>query len=155
MEIASLKIENFRGVRDGTVRFSPHTVLVGANNCGKTTVIEALALLFGRDRMIRQLTEHDFHGSDPQAQDRIRLTATVIGFDEDNPAEHPDWFREDRGIVKWWNPEAGTVMAARTEPQWKLACQIAPLARGAKAPPRVPRLNRSTPPTWPTKQADP
>ena len=129
MEIASLKIENFRGVRDGTVRFSPHTVLVGANNCGKTTVIEALALLFGRDRMIRQLTEHDFHGSDPQAQDRIRLTATVIGFDDDNPAEHPDWFREDRGIVKWWNPAAGNVMAARTDPQWKLACQIAFSAR--------------------------
>lgn len=44
MEIASLKIENFRGVQSGNIRFSPHTVLVGANNCGKTTVIEALAL---------------------------------------------------------------------------------------------------------------
>jgi putative ATP-dependent endonuclease of the OLD family len=129
MEITSLKIENFRGVRDGAVRFSPHTVLVGANNCGKTTVIEALALLFGRDRMIRQLTEHDFYGSDPLPQDRIRLTATVIGFHEDNPVEHPDWFRDDRGIVKWWNPAAGTVMPARTNPEWKLACQIAFSAR--------------------------
>jgi len=129
MEIASLKIENFRGVRDGLVRFSPHTVLVGANNCGKTTVIEALALLFGRDRMIRQLTEHDFHGSNPQPPDRIRLTATVIGFHEDDPSQHPDWFRDDRGIVKWWNPATGTVHPARTEPPWKLACQIAFSAR--------------------------
>jgi putative ATP-dependent endonuclease of OLD family len=72
MEIASLRLKNFRGVREGVMRFSPHTVLVGANNCGKTTVIEALALLFGRDRMIRQLTEHDFHGSNPQPQDRVR-----------------------------------------------------------------------------------
>src|SRR5262245_17376427 len=55
LQIAKLKIENFRGVREGTVQFSPHTVFVGANNCGKTTVVEALALLFGRDRMIRQL----------------------------------------------------------------------------------------------------
>ncbi len=30
MEIASLKIENFRGVQEGMIRFSPHTVLVGA-----------------------------------------------------------------------------------------------------------------------------
>ena len=37
VEIASLQIENFRGVRNGTIRFSAHTVLVGANNCGKTT----------------------------------------------------------------------------------------------------------------------
>lgn len=129
MEIASLKIENFRGVREGTVRFSPNTVLVGANNCGKTTVIEALALLFGRDRMIRQLTEHDFNGSNPHPPDRIRLTATVIGFHDEDPAQHPDWFRDDRGIVKWWNETTGVVMAARTNPEWRLACQIAFSAR--------------------------
>lgn len=129
MEIASLKIENFRGVQNGMIRFSPHTVLVGANNCGKTTVIEALALLFGRDRMIRQLTEHDFHGSNPQPADRIRLTATVMGFHDDDPSQHPDWFREDRGIVKWWNAANGTVHPARTDPAWKLACQIAFSAR--------------------------
>lgn len=129
MEIASLKIDNFRGVREGTVRFTSHTVLVGPNNCGKTTVIEALALLLGRDRMVRQLTEHDFHGSNPQPQDRIRLIATVIHFDGDDPAHHPDWFREDRGIVKWWDPATGAVMPARTNPAWKLACQIAFAAR--------------------------
>lgn len=129
MEIASLKIENFRGVQNGIIRFSPHTVLVGANNCGKTSVIEALALLFGRDRMIRQLTEHDFHGSNPQPADRIRLTATIIGFHEDDPAQHPDWFRDDRGIVKWWNAATGTVHPVRTDPAWRLACQIAFSAR--------------------------
>ena len=129
MEIASLRIENFRGVQNGRIRFSPHTVLVGANNCGKTTVIEALALLFGRDRMIRQLTEHDFHGSNPQPQDRIRLMATVIDFQDDDPAQHPDWFRDGRGIVKWWNPTEATVHPERTDPTWKLASQIAFSAR--------------------------
>ena len=90
MEIAGLEIENFRGVQNGRIRFSPHTVLVGANNCGKTTVIEALALLFGRDRMVRKLTEHDFHGSNPQPADRIRLTATDIGFNGDDQANTPE-----------------------------------------------------------------
>jgi putative ATP-dependent endonuclease of the OLD family len=129
MQIANLTIENFRGIREGTVRFGSHTVYIGPNNCGKTTVIEALALLFGRDRMIRPLTEHDFFGSDPEPVDRIRLIATVIGFQDDDPAQHTDWFREDRGIVKWWNPDNGTVMPERTEPHWKLACQVAFAAR--------------------------
>ncbi|MBA4338759.1 MAG: chromosome partitioning protein [Hyphomonas sp.] len=129
MEIVSLRIENFRGVQNGMIRFSPHTVLVGANNCGKTSVIEALALLFGRDRMVRQLTEHDFYGSNPQPADRIRLTATVIGFQDDDPDQNPDWFRNERGIPKWWNAESGTVHPARTDPAWKLACQIAFSAR--------------------------
>lgn len=129
MQIAKLEIENFRGIREGVIRFSPHTVLVGSNNCGKTTVVEALTLLFGRDRMVRQLTEHDFYGSNPQAPDRIRLVATVIGFDDDDPAQHMDWFRDDRGIVKWWNPINGAVMPARTDPSWKLACQVAFAAR--------------------------
>lgn len=125
VQIAKLEIENFRGIREGVVHFSPHTVLVGPNNCGKTTVIEALALLFGRDRMIRQLTEHDFYGSNPQPADRVRLVATVIGFEGDDPTQHMDWFREDRGIVKWWDPVNGAVMPARNDPAWPLACQVA------------------------------
>lgn len=129
LQIASLGIENFRGIRDGTVRFGAHTVLIGPNNCGKTTVIEALALLFGRDRMVRPLTEHDFFGSDPQPVDRIHLVATVIGFEGDDPSQHMDWFREDRGIVKWWNPGNGIVMPERSAPEWRLACQVAFAAR--------------------------
>lgn len=129
MRIAKLEIENFRGIRNGVICFSPHTVLVGPNNCGKTTVIEALALLFGRDRMIRQLTEHDFYGSNPQPADRIRLVGTVIGFESDDPAQHMDWFREDRGIIKWWDPVNGAVMPVRNDPAWPLACQVAFAAR--------------------------
>jgi putative ATP-dependent endonuclease of the OLD family len=45
MLIAQLDITNFRGIREGRVRFGTFTVLIGANNCGKTTITEALALL--------------------------------------------------------------------------------------------------------------
>lgn len=67
MRIANLRIENFRGVKSGFVQFGRHPVLVGDNNTGKTTLIEALALVLGRDRLVRELTEHDFFGSYPQA----------------------------------------------------------------------------------------
>ncbi len=129
MQIFDLRIENFRGVRTGYVRFGPHTVFVGPNNCGKTTVIEALALLFGRDRLIRNLTEHDFYGADPAPADRIRLIATITGFRNDDPAEHVDWFRDDRGVPKWLDPSTGRVNARRENPAWRLACQIAFAAR--------------------------
>ena len=59
MQIADLRIENFRGIRTGHILFGPHTVSIGQNNCGKTTVIEALAVLFGPDRMVRDLAEHE------------------------------------------------------------------------------------------------
>lgn len=129
LQIAKLEIEKFRGIQKGTIHFSRHTVFVGANNCGKTTVVEALALLFGRDRMIRQLTEHDFYGGNPQPPDRIHLVATIIDFEGDDPAQHLDWFRDDRGIVKWWNPANGEVLPERMDPSWRLACQIAFSAR--------------------------
>ena len=129
MLIADLQIENFRGIRTGRVRFGRHTLFFGPNNCGKTTVIEALALLFGRDRMVRPLSEHDFFGSDPQPADRIRLIATIIGFEGDDPTDHSDWFRDDRGVPKWWNPTAGVLSSTRDDPTWSLACQIGFCAR--------------------------
>ncbi len=124
MQIAQLWIQNFRGIREARIAFGSHTVFIGPNNCGKTTIIEALALLLGRDRMVRTLTEHDFHGSDPAPADRIKLVATVIGFRDENPGEHPDWFRDDRGVPKWWNPETGTVSPVRENERCRLACQI-------------------------------
>ena len=72
MKVALLEIENFRGVRTGKVWFRDHTVLIGPNNSGKTTIVEALALVLGRDRLVRTLTEHDFFGSSPRPGDRIK-----------------------------------------------------------------------------------
>lgn len=97
------------------MRFGPHTVFVGPNNCGKTTVLEALALLFGRDRMVRALTEYDFFGGNPQPADRIRLVATIIDFGGDEPADHTDWFRDNRAVIKWWNPTTHAVSPIRDE----------------------------------------
>jgi putative ATP-dependent endonuclease of OLD family len=129
MQVAKLEISNFRGIQEGEICFRDHTVLVGPNNCGKTTVIEALALLFGRERMIRRLTEHDFHGSNPAPADRIKLVATITGFTDDNPGHHLDWFRDDRGVVKWFDPVTGNVHPNRDDTGWELACQVAFAAR--------------------------
>lgn len=102
MWVRQLRIENFRGVKSALVDFSERqTILVGPNGAGKSTVLETFALLFGRDRLVRTLTEHDFHGSDPQAGDRIRFVATITGFSSNVAADHSQWFSERRGVPKW------------------------------------------------------
>ncbi len=129
MRVATLKIENFRGVRTGFVRFGKHPVLVGDNNAGKTTIIEALTLLLGRDRLVRELTEHDFYGSRPQAADRIKLVATISDFPNDDPEQSSQWFREGRAVVKWLDETTGAVHPIRDNQAWRLCCQIAVQAR--------------------------
>lgn len=63
MRVRRLKILNFRGVAEGLVDFTGHTLLVGGNNVGKSTVCEALDLVLGPERIFRRpvIDEHDFH----------------------------------------------------------------------------------------------
>ena len=129
MRIADLSIRNFRGIREGRISFGRHTVLVGPNSSGKTTVIEALTTLFGRDRLIRTLTEHDFFGCDPQPADRIQIVATVVDFAPNTPDDHLDWFRPDRAVPKWYNAATGQLHADKVDEGNLLAAQIGFAAR--------------------------
>lgn len=129
MHIVQLKISGFRGVRSAEISLGRHVVLVGPNNSGKTTIIEALALLFGRDRLLRRLTEHDFHGSAPDETARILCIATVTGFTPNDPQHHPFWFSAERGVEKWFDPNAKTLMAAPDAQHTDLAVQIGFAAR--------------------------
>lgn len=63
MQIRRLKMKNFRSVANGEILFSGHTILIGSNSVGKSTVCEALELLLGPDRLSRPnaIDEHDFH----------------------------------------------------------------------------------------------
>jgi putative ATP-dependent endonuclease of the OLD family len=129
MKIAALTIENFRGIRSGKVVFRDHTVLVGPNNTGKTSIVEALVLVLGRDRLVRDLTEHDFYGSNPQPADRIKIVTTITGFATEDFTALPDWFRDGRGVPVWFDPETGDVVPEKTYDRQTLACQIAFMAR--------------------------
>lgn len=49
MKIKSLKIENFRGIVDETIEFDPSfTVFAGRNGGGKSTILEAIAIMLSR-----------------------------------------------------------------------------------------------------------
>lgn len=86
MKIRQLEIKNFRGISAGTVVFQQHTLLVGGNNIGKSTVCEALELVLGPERLYRRpvIDEHDFHhgeymdASSSPLEIRIRAVLTDL-----------------------------------------------------------------------------
>lgn len=77
---------------------------------------------------MRQLTEHDFYGADPQPRDRIRIIATVTDFQPNDPSEHQDWFQDRRAVPKWLDRK-GELHPEQDDEKWKLACEIAYCAR--------------------------
>lgn len=90
MKARYLRIKNFRGIEHGEVHFQPHTLLVGGNNVGKSTICEALDLVLGPERLYRRpvIDEHDFYhgrylddGGDP-IDVRIDLVLTDLADEE-------------------------------------------------------------------------
>lgn len=51
MQVARVHVENFRGIVSAKPDLAKHVVLLGDNNTGKTTVLEALGLVLGPDRL--------------------------------------------------------------------------------------------------------
>ena len=108
MRVCQIELNGFRGIQSGKVTFPEHGVLFGANNAGKSSIIDALSLLFERDRMSRQLCDWDFFGGDPKPHARITIIGTLTGFAEegkDDPTNFPKWFNGNAARPVWWSPE--------------------------------------------------
>lgn len=128
MRVLALDIQGFRGISNGQLIFPDQVALVGPNGSGKSSIIDALSLVFGRQKLVHNLTEHDFTGSCPQPSDRIRIVATVGGFPSNNPDNNTNWFRSGRSVEKWWNPETKSLFPEEG-PETLLCTQIGYAAR--------------------------
>lgn len=129
MRVLAVEISGFRGVRNARIVFSQHAALVGPNGSGKSTILDALSLAFGRTQLVRELTEHDFFGSNPVETTRFRIVATVGGFSTEEPDDLQDWFRDGRGIPKWWNARTHSVEPQPSADAATLCVQIGLAAR--------------------------
>ncbi len=127
MRVCKVELQNFRGIQRGSVVLPQHAVLLGANNVGKSTIVEALALLFARERMVRPISDWDFFGGSPKPESRFYIIATVTDFSSNDPTALPDWFiGESAGRPSWWNDETSTLSAeADPPPDTQLATQLA------------------------------
>ena len=81
---------NFRGINSATLDFDGHTLLLGMNNVGKSTVCEALDLVLGPDRLAKfpPVEEFDFYNARYLAADGetpvpIEIEATLIMLSEE------------------------------------------------------------------------
>ena len=86
MKISRLQICNFRGIKETTLLLPDHVVLVGDNNIGKSTILEAIDLVLGPDRLSRQspINEHDFYNGQYLSPDS---SSTTISSDQTPPDE--------------------------------------------------------------------
>jgi putative ATP-dependent endonuclease of OLD family len=79
MRITHLKIENFRSIRSLDLRLGDTTVFIGANNSGKTAILDAVRIVLTRRWGQRGtgFTEHDVHRPDETGDPRTLPPVTV------------------------------------------------------------------------------
>ena len=103
MKISRLKIIHFRGISKAKLFFHGHSVLVGDNNVGKSTILEAIDLVLGPERLskIPVIDEHDFYAGDYISDEepiKIEIEATIIDLNENQ-------LRHFRNNIEWWDDE--------------------------------------------------
>lgn len=87
MRLSRLEASWFRSLRSARVDFrSSASVLVGANNAGKSNILRALDLVLNPDvgRQRNAINQYDFHNADVSNQ--IRLVVTLTDFNDEEIA---------------------------------------------------------------------
>jgi len=116
MRIRQLSLSNFRSIARGQLLFSDHTLLLGGNSVGKSTVCEALDLLLGPERLRRMppVDEHDFHArrylDDEGNSVPIELEVVLTDLTD-------DLVRQYRGHIEYWDAEKGELLTEANQPE--------------------------------------
>jgi putative ATP-dependent endonuclease of OLD family len=109
MRIIRINIENFRSIKCGEIFLPAHGVFVGDNNIGKSTLLEAIDLCMGPERMHRYpiIDEHDFYAGSYLDSDSkpisIKIEVTVIELNE----EQETYFKDH---LEWWDHSANKLI---------------------------------------------
>lgn len=109
MKIARIKISNFRGIKSAELLLPDHVVLVGDNNTGKSSVLEAIDLVIGPERLRRSspIDEHDFYAGEyigtDEAPIAITVEVVVIGLSNEQILHFGNH-------IEWWNTETATLL---------------------------------------------
>src|SRR5690606_5078744 len=91
MIVKTITLQNYRGFTAPTkIVLDKHSLVIGPNGIGKTSILGALRLLLGRERMYKELDEYDWPQGSPIDDEgnevEIRISAVITGLtqqDED------------------------------------------------------------------------
>jgi len=131
MLLTNLKIENYRGIKSLELDLAPTTVLVGENNCGKTTVLHALRASLsslrssGRASPFEEFDLHfDSRTADPSTAPPIVITLT---FEEKTAGEWPDEVEQrlggDGGVIALVPPDDQSRVQLRVSAEYSKVTQ--------------------------------
>lgn len=131
MLLTSLRIEHYRGIKSLDLALGPNTVLVGENNCGKTTVLHALRACLYTLRSASRASafeEFDLHfdsrAADPTTAPPIVITLT---FEEATAGEWSDEVEQrlggDGGVIALMPPDDRSRVQLRVTGQYSSVTQ--------------------------------
>lgn len=106
MYLARVQVENFRGISSTDVSMSGDTVLLGDNNSGKSTLLEAIELALGADRLFRRpvIDEHDFYAGRYRDQE-VRVEVMLVDLDDELQSRF-------RNHLEYWDASTGTLLTS-------------------------------------------
>jgi putative ATP-dependent endonuclease of OLD family len=86
--VEKVRISNFRSLKNIEINLAPLTLLVGANNAGKTSLLKAINLCLGVDR--RHILKEDFNLSpdDDGREKKIKIDIRIIPVDDKGKREN-------------------------------------------------------------------
>lgn len=101
MKIKSVRIRNFRSIKEQTVELGNYTCFVGANGSGKSNVLHALNVFFGESDIpgldTRALGEEDFHNKN--TAEPVEITITFSDLSPEAKQELAHYVRLDQLVV--------------------------------------------------------
>lgn len=110
MHLVRVRVRNFRGIAYGEVHLDGHTAFIGDNNAGKSTLLEAVDLVLGPERLSRRpvIDEHDFYAGtyvDPAKNEVVPIQVEVIvaGLSDEQ-------LRHFRDHIEWWDTQTKALL---------------------------------------------
>lgn len=98
MQLIKVQIHNFRGIVDETIRLKAYSLLVGPNNSGKSTVLNAIRAFYGEHKFAKKDDMPLSGASDSESWIELSFKLTVEEYDSlaDHYKVEPDTLRVRR-----------------------------------------------------------
>lgn len=96
MKLTHISIHNFRGIIDASMTFHPYALVVGANNSGKSTIIDCIRAFYEKDGFkFKKEADFPFKGAADQ-ESWIELTFTLA--DEEHESLKDEYKADNKSL---------------------------------------------------------